>query len=230
MKNKIAPERVRELFDYNSKDGCLIRKIATSNSSKVGSTVGSLSGNGRLYTSVDSVLFPAHILIFLWHHGYISELFIDHIDRNPLNNKIENLREVSYQCNARNAKPLKNNTSGVKGVTFRKNENKWVAQIGINGKMKMIGSFINFVDAVKARYNKEVELNWNGCNSTSCSFLYLKENNILDKPDPLDNNGNQNEDGDEDQDLKKSPDKKTSKKTAATPVSDKAAASDAVDN
>ena len=86
---------------------------------------------------------------------------------------------MSEQCNSRNSKTRCDNTSGIRGVYFNKPANKWIAYIYIKGVSFNLGSYEKFNDAVMARWKKEVELNWNGCDSSSPSFLYLKENKLL---------------------------------------------------
>jgi hypothetical protein len=54
-----------------------------------------------------------------------------------------------------NCKVSKNNTSGVTGVTWNKQNNNWIAQISINRKNIHIGSFDKFEDAKKARREAE---------------------------------------------------------------------------
>lgn len=67
--------------------------------------------------SLNNKLYLAHRIIYCLCHGSLSsELYIDHIDGNPLNNKIENLRAVSPKINSRNSKKYAANTSGVNGV------------------------------------------------------------------------------------------------------------------
>ena len=66
---------------------------------------------------------------------------IDHKDRNPLNNQRDNLRPATYSQNAMNSKISKRNTSGLKGVYWDKQKQKWVAQITINGKQIRLGFF-----------------------------------------------------------------------------------------
>ena len=63
-----------------------------------------------------------HRLVWQLTHGAIQEsCVIDHIDGDPTNNKIENLREVSVTTNARNRKKNCRNTTGVTGVRFQAN-------------------------------------------------------------------------------------------------------------
>lgn len=82
---------------------------------------------------------------------------VDHIDGNPLNNSIGNLRSVDGFANQRNRKMQYNNTSGHTGVCWDKNHSKWMARIGFNGKHKTLGYFTNLEDAVKARQTAQAE-------------------------------------------------------------------------
>lgn len=78
-------------------------------------------------------------------------MVVDHINRNPLDNRKCNLRICTNTQNMQNCDMRKNNTSGCKGVYWAKDKNKWTVQIGLNGKTKYIGRFENYEDAVKAR-------------------------------------------------------------------------------
>lgn len=120
-------------------------------------------------------VYQLHRVIFLYFHGYMPEKEVDHIDRNKYNNKIENLREVSWQCNARNSKIEIRNTSGIKGVNWNKRDKYWRAFIKVDGKFYHIGKSNDFVEAVCMRLAAEQALNWGGCDSRSPAFLYIKE-------------------------------------------------------
>lgn len=61
-------------------------------------------------------------------------LEVDHINRDKLDNRRENLRVVSRTINTNNAKLRKDNTSSFRGVSWDKNAKKWAAQISIGGK------------------------------------------------------------------------------------------------
>ena len=80
----------------------------------------------------------------------IERPFLDHRDRDPLNNRKSNLRFCTHAENTRNRGIPKNNKSGFKGVLKRGNE--WIAQIGINKKTLYLGSFKNKITAAIA-YN-----------------------------------------------------------------------------
>ena len=107
--------------------------------------------------------------------GYIPENQVDHIDRNRLNNKWSNLREVSNRCNLQNCNLSKNNTSGVNGVYWNKKLNKWRSLITVNKKHKHLGFFEDFDDAVRARYNEEVNNPEWTCSIDSSALKYLQE-------------------------------------------------------
>ena len=72
---------------------------------------------------------------------------IDHININSLDNRIENLRAVNNSQNQRNKNKKENCSSKYRGVSYKKSDSKWRAQISINGKVKNLGSFINEEDA-----------------------------------------------------------------------------------
>lgn len=62
-------------------------------------------------------------------------IIIDHIDRNPKNNKKNNLRITNHSGNKRNLPIKSNNTSGIKGVRYDKNRQSWIMEIrDLDGK------------------------------------------------------------------------------------------------
>lgn len=90
--------------------------------------------------------------------GAPADLEVDHVNRNTLDNRRENLRLVTHTINCRNSKIHANNTSGYSGIA-RKREN-WRAYITIDGKQQALGVFKNKTDAVGARQCAEVSLGW----------------------------------------------------------------------
>lgn len=78
---------------------------------------------------------------------------IDHKDTNIYNNQRENLRNATYQQNNMNRKTPKNNTTGYKGVTYRKQTMMYEANIMFNHMTKYLGCFFTAKEAALA-YNK----------------------------------------------------------------------------
>jgi len=173
-RNKITQEEVKSLFDYRE-DGFLIRKKdAQMGLIKIGAVVGCIGNCGYYRTYIKGKNVLVHQLVWLWHYGYIPENEIDHIDRNRANNRIENLREVSRTCNARNLTTPSNNTSGVKGLSWYKRQNIWEAHISKKGIKIHIGRSEDYVEAVAMRLAAEQFLDWPSCDSSSSAFLYMQ--------------------------------------------------------
>jgi hypothetical protein len=72
---------------------------------------------------------------------------VDHIDRNPANNIVSNLRYATVSENARNRTVSKNSLSGLKGAVWHARSGKWRAQIMIDRKKHYIGTYDNAQDA-----------------------------------------------------------------------------------
>lgn len=68
-----------------------------------------------------------------------SEIEIDHIDDNKINNKLENLQLVTGRENV--SKINRTSSSKYVGVSFNKRLNKWRSDIWINGKNEFLGLF-----------------------------------------------------------------------------------------
>lgn len=88
-------------------------------------------------------------------HVWLGYKNYDHIDRNELNNRKENLRPATKKENSRNHSLFQNNTSGFSGVGWDKSRNKWYARIEIDGSTKSLGRFVNKKDAIIARLKAE---------------------------------------------------------------------------
>jgi hypothetical protein len=92
----------------------------------------------------------------MMQHGYVPGI-IDHVDGNPLNNKIANLRPATISQNAMNAKVYCTNKSGVQNVSWHKKAKKWEVKLQIKGKRIHFGAFDDIELAVavaKAIRNK----------------------------------------------------------------------------
>lgn len=128
---------LHELFEY--RDGELYWKI-NKGRARIGSLASKKRPDGYARVGIDGKRYFAHRLIFLMQHGYLPK-FIDHIDGNPSNNLLSNLREATHQENIRNKKTQTNNQSGTNGVHWHKQNKKWIVQIRVDSKSKHIGSF-----------------------------------------------------------------------------------------
>lgn len=170
----ITQERLKEVLDYNRDTGEFFWKKQISNRIKVGNLAGNYS-YGYREISIDKRPYKVHQLVWFLENGYIPENDLDHINRIRNDNRIENLREVSRQCNMRNSGLRKDNTSGIKGVHWNKKDNAWESYITINQKRERLGRFQDFTEAVCHRLAAEQYENWSGCDSSSSAYRYINE-------------------------------------------------------
>lgn len=95
--------------------------------------------------------YLAHRIVWLLHTGSWPTKGIDHINGNKIDNRPDNLRDVSQAVNGRNQRMKVNNTSGVTGVSWRKDMRKWAAHINVSGKRTHLGYFASLDKATVAR-------------------------------------------------------------------------------
>jgi HNH endonuclease len=115
---------------------------------------------GYFIGSIFGRTYKAHRVIWALANGAWPTKQIDHINGNPRDNRLLNLREVSNAENGKNQKTKSNNTSGVCGVSWHKASKTWYARITVSGKTLYLGSFDNLSDARFARANSERNYNF----------------------------------------------------------------------
>jgi hypothetical protein len=147
----LTKEFLHNLFNYC--DGKLFWKIAFSQKVKIGQEAGTASTR-YIYTGINKKIYANHRLIFMMHHGYMPSK-VDHIDGNPHNNRIENLRAATHAQNCLNAKLRKDSKTGIKGVTKSGNKYRAVLSLGsfdsaelakqaiVEARIKYHGAFAN---------------------------------------------------------------------------------------
>jgi hypothetical protein len=109
----------------------------------------------RSITGGGTRILSREIMIYIGHD--ITNLEVDHIDRNRLNNQTYNLRVVTDQVQAINHNIQINNTSGFKGVYFERRTNRWDARIKVRKTPIYIGCFDSAIEAAYA-YDKYARL------------------------------------------------------------------------
>jgi len=139
--------QVKELFEY--RDGDLYWKKILSNRVPKGSKVSGVNSLGYLRVRIDGECYMAHKVVWLYHYGYLPEM-LDHIDGDPGNNRIENLRLCTKTTNGYNAKLSKRNSTGLKGLTWNKVNKNWRCGFHANGERVEVGSFMDKDEAIKA--------------------------------------------------------------------------------
>lgn len=173
-KEKLTYEKLHEILHYDPDTGIFVWKKQVARHIKVGDIAG-CDAHGYIRIGIYGKLYYAQRLAWMYVHGYFPEKDIDHLDRIRHHNCINNLREASMQCNIRNTGNRTDNTSGVKGVSWNKEKNKWQARIAVDGVQKNLGYFKDFDEAVCARLSGEQCLGWSGCDSSSPAYQYVQK-------------------------------------------------------
>jgi len=136
-KSKSMPplEELRSVLEYDQETGVFVWKKRG-----YGRTVGKVAGSkdiaGYLRIAINGERFKSHRLAWFYVHGFDpGDLVIDHIDGDPSNNRIHNLRLATNAQNGMNSKVNSNSKTGEKNVCWDNEQQKWLVQVcGLDGK------------------------------------------------------------------------------------------------
>lgn len=164
----LTQERVKQLFDYrNGKLFWKHRPVSDFNSARewkiintlyAGKEAGTYANGGYRVVKTKEFRVRVHRLVWIYFYGEPPNREIDHINGNPEDNRISNLRIVTATENRRNMARPKNNTSGVIGVSYRANRKKWRAYIMIDNRQITLGHYKKKEEAILARKRAEEEI------------------------------------------------------------------------
>jgi hypothetical protein len=135
---ELTPEQVTELFEY--RDGDLYWKLSTNHKIAKDKKAGTKNSHGYLTVTLNDKILKVHRLVFLLHYGYLPK-YIDHINGNRSDNRIENLREATASQNCLNRSVQSNNKANIKNVSWHKRDKKWQVFVTVDKKSKYFGSF-----------------------------------------------------------------------------------------
>lgn len=88
---------------------------------------------------IDGMLYEASALAIFYMTGRYPTGIVDHVDRRPVNNSFDNLRETDYVRNAFNSGIHADNVSGFKGAYLHKQSGRYESRITVHGKRKSLG-------------------------------------------------------------------------------------------
>lgn len=112
--------------------------------------------NGYRVGAICRNVVLAHRVIWMMAYGYVPEI-LDHINGDPSDNRLPNLREATQHINMRNARMSRRNASGTTGVAWHKQVGRWRAYITVDGRQRSLGLFDTVEDATAARKSAEAE-------------------------------------------------------------------------
>jgi len=137
----ISHNELKRLLSYDPETGVfrwLERRGPTALS---GSRAGNPHHTGYRHITVAGVGVSEHRLAWFYVHSRWPECEIDHINRVKDDNRIANLREATRSLNQAYSGTRRDNKAGVRGVSWHKNNKRWIAAINIGGKQIHIGSY-----------------------------------------------------------------------------------------
>lgn len=123
---------LKEHLSYDPDTGVFKRIKSLNNKVRIGDVAGGLDAKGYVCLRLLGEMQKAHRLAWLYVYGSLPTGEIDHINHNPSDNRIDNLRDVSKAVNQQNQK----NPHGV-----QKDRGRFIAIIRANGERFYLGCF-----------------------------------------------------------------------------------------
>ena len=169
-RSDITPELCRQLLRYDPETGKLFwrrrpremfvdaRSCSVWNARYADKQAFTASMNGYRVGRILDFAFKAHRVAWAMtmNEWPPADHDVDHINGNPSDNRIQNLRSVPHQTNNMNNRRPKDNKSGHVGVSWNKRVGRWEAYISAAGKRQTLGHFTNIDDAISIRKNAEI--------------------------------------------------------------------------
>lgn len=150
----------KEHLSYDPKTGVFTWKSSRLGGRiKAGDVAGTNDSLGYRLVGIGGKQILGHRLAWAMTHGVAPAGEIDHINGDPGDNRLCNLREATHQQNMINRKLHSNNTSGFKGVSCHKQSGRWRARIkNPVGKYEHIGMYDSPECARQAYRERAIQL------------------------------------------------------------------------
>lgn len=140
MKQKLTAEELRSIMSYDPMSGEFRWKKRLSQGTRAGEVAGCLNTLGYWQVGIRRHRYYGHRLAWLHFYGEWPPTEVDHIDGNPANNRIGNLRLASHSTNMQNLTRVSKKTqSGILGVHVTKQG--FSSKIMVNYKSVHLGNF-----------------------------------------------------------------------------------------
>jgi hypothetical protein len=158
--DSLTAQRAKELLEYRD-DGTFVW-IKGGRGIRPSRLAGSRNGDGYIQICVDGVMYMAHRMAWLCAHGEWPKGQIDHINGNPADNRMENLRDVSNSVNQQNQRRGWG-SSGLLGVTHYASKGRWGASILPPGEKRRFLGLYDTPEEAHAAYVAAKRVLHEGC-------------------------------------------------------------------
>lgn len=141
VKQIISHKDLLQVLAYDPTTGVFTWKTTLSSRAVAGQKAGSLLNKKYWHIELGGRRYQAHRLAWFYVNKLWPEVLIDHINRDPGDNRYANLREATHSQNSQNRAMTLRNTSGFIGVSWHKKGRCWNSSITINRKKIYLGGF-----------------------------------------------------------------------------------------
>lgn len=151
----LTQEYLKTILEYDSNTG-IFTWVYSKGNKKNGDKAGTKTYDNYLAISLNRKKYQAHRLAWLYVYGTWPSNQIDHINGIRDDNRIENLRDVTFRENCLNKKMHRNGK--LVGSHFIKHMGKWQARIRVNGREVCLGYYSTETESHKVYIKKLKEL------------------------------------------------------------------------
>lgn len=139
----LTAARLRELLHYDAETGAFSWRESRRGHRRAGDAAGCARGDGYVRIKVDQHGAWAHRLVWLYVHGHWPIGQIDHINGDPSDNRLCNLRDVTPLVNMQNERRARRRKNGgtLLGAHWHSRWKRWRSSINVNGKLMHLGTF-----------------------------------------------------------------------------------------
>lgn len=147
----LTQEKLREILHYDPDSGAWTWIKPASYNVEVGQAAGTVSFYGYRIITINRKKYRSARLAHLYMTGSWPVFEADHENRCKLDDRWDNIRDLSRSENALNRDTQSNNESGTRGVHWDFDRSKWFVQVKKDNVTHFIGRYDDFDEAVSAR-------------------------------------------------------------------------------
>lgn len=158
MKQELTQARLKELLHYDPQTGVFTWRASMPPRGRPGDTAGAPDYLNRQIISINQSKYLAHRLAWLYTYGVWPKQVIDHVNGDPSNNSLKNLRDCSRADNQQNRSVVGRGKSKLVGAGWDKRCGRWVASIMKDYKSYFLGYFDTPEEAHQAYLKAKAQL------------------------------------------------------------------------